>query len=180
MMITLRHAEEVIPVSELDLRRDLLLRRRNGIWPASCIEALSGEFEPEAYHDQYQQRIRELIDAKRRGKKVKAKRAPRRRPAGHWPTLQASLKGVSHEPVAREGTGRSRMARATKKQTSETQSSPREKTAVPCVLVGFAELRAGECAGARLSGDPPFGSPAAAAEPGGFAARAPVLLPPRR
>lgn len=60
------------------------------------IEALAGQFNPEAYHDEYQERIRELIEAKRSGKKVKRKPVPRRRTEGTLAdSLQSSLKRVS-------------------------------------------------------------------------------------
>jgi DNA end-binding protein Ku len=60
------------------------------------IEALSGEFQPEAYHDEYQARIRELVVAKQHGKKLKAKRSPtRRRERSLTDSLQASLKAAS-------------------------------------------------------------------------------------
>lgn len=79
MLITLRHADEVIPVSELDPPTGSALDPRERKLAEQLIEALSGRFQPEDYHDEYQKRIRALVDAKKSGKKLKAKRAPRRR-----------------------------------------------------------------------------------------------------
>ena len=96
MLITLRHAEEVIPVSQLDPPQGRPLEPKERDLAEKLIEALSGQFQPEAYRDQYQDRIRELIDAKRAGKKVEPKRVPRRRQEGSLAdSLRASLKGVS-------------------------------------------------------------------------------------
>jgi DNA end-binding protein Ku len=96
MLITLRHAEEVIPIGELDPPQGRPLVPKERDMAEKLIEALSGQFQPGAYHDEYQARIRELIDAKRKGKKVKPKRAPRRRRGGSLAeSLKASLKRVA-------------------------------------------------------------------------------------
>ncbi len=96
MVITLRHADEVIPVSQLDPPQGKPLERKEKDLALKLIEALSGHFEPEAYHDEYQDRVHELIAAKRAGKKVKLKRPPRRRQDGSLAdSLQASLKTAS-------------------------------------------------------------------------------------
>jgi DNA end-binding protein Ku len=96
MMITLRHADEVIPVTELDPPRGQVLVPKERDLAGKLIEALSGRFEPEAYHDTYQERVRELIDAKRSGKKLKHKRVPRVRAEGTLAdSLKSSLKRIS-------------------------------------------------------------------------------------
>ena len=98
MMVALRHAEEVIPLDQLEPPSGGALEAKEKDLAAKLIEALSGEFDPEAYHDQYQERIRELIDAKRRGKKLKPKPMPRRRAEG---TLADSLRTSLKEVTAR-------------------------------------------------------------------------------
>jgi DNA end-binding protein Ku len=95
MLITLRHAEEVIPVAELAAPQGRPLASKEKDLAEKLIEALAGPFKPHAYHDEYQHRIHELVEAKRAGKKVKPKRAPRRRrTASLADALQASLKNV--------------------------------------------------------------------------------------
>jgi DNA end-binding protein Ku len=44
------------------------------------LDALSGDFEPEAFRDEYQERLLELVEAKAEGKTVEMKRF-RRKPA---------------------------------------------------------------------------------------------------
>jgi DNA end-binding protein Ku len=96
ILITLRHAEEVIPITELDAPQGRGLEPKERKLADQLIEALSGDFQPEAYRDLYQDRVRELIDAKRAGKKVKPKRPPRRRAEGTLEeSLQSSLKAAS-------------------------------------------------------------------------------------
>ncbi len=101
MLITLRHAGEVIPISELEPPQGRGLEPKEREMAAKLVEALSGRFQPTAYHDEYQARVHELIEAKRTGKKVKPKRAPRRRREGSLAaSLQASLKSVGARPHA--------------------------------------------------------------------------------
>jgi DNA end-binding protein Ku len=96
MLITLRHADEVIPVSQLEPPQGRLMAANEKEMAEKLIEALSRDFQPEAYRDEYQERIQELIDAKRTGKKLKPKRAPRRRrEASLADSLRASLKQAS-------------------------------------------------------------------------------------
>jgi DNA end-binding protein Ku len=96
MMVTLRHADEVIPVSQLDPPQGGALGTREKDLAGKLIEALSGQFDPGAYRDEYQERIHELVDAKRSGKKVKPKRAHQRRTEGSLAdSLLSSLKKAS-------------------------------------------------------------------------------------
>ena len=96
MLVTLRHAEEVIPVRELTPPQRRVFKPKEKELAGRLIETLSGKFDPAAYHDEYQERVRELIDAKRRGKVIKRKRLSRRRSKGTLvDSLQASLKRAS-------------------------------------------------------------------------------------
>jgi DNA end-binding protein Ku len=42
------------------------------------VESLSAEFKPEQYHDTFQERLKELIAAKQKGKTIIAEEAPKR------------------------------------------------------------------------------------------------------
>ncbi len=96
MVITLRHAEEVIPASQLDPPRGPALPPKERELAGKLIDALSGDFDPGVYHDEYQDRIREMIEAKRTGKKWKKKQVPERRSEGTLAeSLRTSLKAVS-------------------------------------------------------------------------------------
>ena len=96
MLVTLRHADEVIPTSELEPPQGRALVPKERDMAEKLIDALSGRFEPKTYRDEYQERIHELIAAKRKGKKAKAKHVPlRRRYDSLADSLRASLKGIS-------------------------------------------------------------------------------------
>jgi DNA end-binding protein Ku len=96
MIITLRHAEQVIPVSQLEPPQGPRLDPKEEELAEKLVEALSGEFDPGSYHAEFQDRLRELIDAKRTGKKIKPKpTTPRRRERSLADSLRASLKAAS-------------------------------------------------------------------------------------
>jgi DNA end-binding protein Ku len=96
MLIALRHADEVIPVAQLDPPDGRPLEAKERNLADKLIEALSGQFDSSAYQDTYQERIRELIAAKRSGKKLKKKAVSRQRPAASLAdSLESSLKTIS-------------------------------------------------------------------------------------
>ncbi len=96
MLVTLRHADEVIPVSHLEPPQGRALEPKEKDMAEKLIEALSGQFQPDAYHDEFQQRIHELIEAKQSGKQPKPKRAPAAAREGSLAeSLRASLKRVA-------------------------------------------------------------------------------------
>lgn len=78
MLVTLRNASEVVSASELEGPTGRELDPRERKMAVQLVEALSGEFEPERYEDEYRKRVSELIDAKASGKRVRLERAPKR------------------------------------------------------------------------------------------------------
>jgi DNA end-binding protein Ku len=95
MLVTLRHAGEFIPLEELEPPQGRALDAKELAMAGKLIEALTGEFQPDVYKDEYQYRVRELIEAKQKGKKLKPKRARvRRQESSLADSLRASLKQV--------------------------------------------------------------------------------------
>lgn len=96
MLVSLRHAEEVVPVDSLQAPTGKPLDEREVGMARQLIGMLAAEFEPAEYRDEYRDRVLELIDRKARGLKVEAKpvrRAPKPSEdiAG---ALEASLKAA--------------------------------------------------------------------------------------
>ncbi|MDM7916935.1 MAG: Ku protein [Candidatus Eisenbacteria bacterium] len=92
MLITLRFADEVItaedltppPGRDLDAKEVTMARR--------LVEAMAGEFDPGEFHDEFRARVLELIEAKKKGKKIRARKPERKpRPESLAGALQASL-----------------------------------------------------------------------------------------
>jgi DNA end-binding protein Ku len=96
-MIALRHADEVIPADALEPPPGATPEPKERELATKLIEALSGKLDLEVYHDSFQDRVRELIDAKRRGKRLpRSKRPSRSAPASSLAdALKTSLQSVS-------------------------------------------------------------------------------------
>jgi DNA end-binding protein Ku len=95
MLMTLRSAEQVVPLETLETPAGPDLDDRELAMARQLMQMLEAKFEPGEYHDEYRQRVEELIATKARGGKVSTKRA-RKQPryedlAG---ALQASLERI--------------------------------------------------------------------------------------
>lgn len=66
---TLRHADEVIPVSSLDLEEIPLSERELQIG-SDLIGQMTAPFAPEKFVNEHQQKLQQLIDRKARGEKI--------------------------------------------------------------------------------------------------------------
>lgn len=71
MLITLRHAEEIIAAEALKPPEGRALQQREVQMAEQLIEALHDEFDPAQFHDEYRARVMDLIEAKAAGKKPK-------------------------------------------------------------------------------------------------------------
>ncbi len=94
-LITLRRADEVVPLDQLDSPVGPAHSTKETDLAGRLLEELSGTFRAGDYHDEYQVRVRELIDAKRSGKKIRRKRLQRRAPTKSLAdSLEKSLRSV--------------------------------------------------------------------------------------
>ena len=93
MLVMLRYAEEVVAIDTLEPPRGAKLDARELSMARQLIGMLEAPFEPEAYQDEYRERVLELIEAKKRGQSVQ-RRSVRSKPAAQDLTraLEASLK----------------------------------------------------------------------------------------
>jgi len=98
MLITLRHASEVVSAAELEGPSGRELEPRERKMAEQLVEALSGDFEPERYEDEYRKRVAELIEAKASGKRIRLEpKRERRRPASLASALEQSLEHARKE-----------------------------------------------------------------------------------
>jgi DNA end-binding protein Ku len=79
MLMTLRHAGEVVPASELKAPGGRALDKREIQMAKQLVSALEGDLELEAYHDEYRERVLELVEAKAEGKVLKFPKAPKKK-----------------------------------------------------------------------------------------------------
>lgn len=71
MLVTLRHAGEVIAAADLPAPRGRKLAERELAMARQLVEALEDDFRPEEYRNEYRESVRELIAAKAEGKPAK-------------------------------------------------------------------------------------------------------------
>lgn len=74
MMITLRHADEVIPASALEPPSGRAPEKQELKMAEQLVSALSGAFDPEDFEDEYRGRVLELVEAKAEGKTLKLRK----------------------------------------------------------------------------------------------------------
>jgi DNA end-binding protein Ku len=71
MLITLRHAEEIIDAAALKPPGGRPLQKRELEMAAQLIGALHGELDPSQYRDEYRARVMDLVETKAAGRKPK-------------------------------------------------------------------------------------------------------------
>ncbi|HUF84067.1 MAG TPA: Ku protein [Acidimicrobiia bacterium] len=120
---TMRYADEVVPIEELEglPEGDVEPTKKELDMAHQLIQALSGEFEPEKYHDQYRDQLRELIEKKAAGEEIVAE------PMVEEPAKVVDLMAALEASLARagKGGGQAAPARARKAATKK----PAKKTA---------------------------------------------------
>jgi DNA end-binding protein Ku len=113
----IRDAEEAIgelPADDSFADRELTIARQ-------LIDSLSVEWDPERYHDTYRERVHELIESKRKGRKVvAAKKAPRSNVIDLMAALEESI-------AARKG------------RAAETKADSKSAAAVPDEIASLSK-----------------------------------------
>jgi DNA end-binding protein Ku len=106
VLITLRHAEEIIASDALKPPGGRELAQRELDMAEQLLSALSGTFDPAEYRDEYRARVMELVEAKSKGHKPKvvAFRPKKQKEDQLADALEASLAGVK-KPAKRRASG---------------------------------------------------------------------------
>jgi DNA end-binding protein Ku len=73
MLVSLRHAGEVVAVDSLDLPAGTSLDPKELEMAKQLMEMLDDKFDPESYRDEYRDQVLALIESKKFGKKPKLK-----------------------------------------------------------------------------------------------------------
>ena len=97
VMETMLFADEVNPLDELDLPGpDVDVTEREEKMARSLIDSLSTDFEPDKYHDEYRERVLELIEQKASGQEIVVEEAAEEAPrvVDLMAALEASLAAV--------------------------------------------------------------------------------------
>jgi DNA end-binding protein Ku len=93
VLVTLRHAEEVISAKELPKPSGRALDEKEIRMAEQLVATLEDEFRPEDYHDEYRERVMQFIEAKAKGRRPKLQVIRQKRaPSSLVDALSASLK----------------------------------------------------------------------------------------
>lgn len=71
VLITMRHADEIIDASALQAPVGRPLQKKEIEMAEQLLTALHGEFDPSDYKDEYRARVMDLVEAKAKGRKPK-------------------------------------------------------------------------------------------------------------
>jgi DNA end-binding protein Ku len=78
VLMTLRHAGEVVPASALEAPRGRALDKREVNMATQLVAALEDDLDMTAYRDEYRDRVLELVEAKAEGKVLKFPKAKKK------------------------------------------------------------------------------------------------------
>jgi DNA end-binding protein Ku len=124
---TMRYADEIIPVEQLDglPDADVSVSDKELTMATQLIESLSDEFEADKYHDEYREQVLELIDKKAAGEEIVAQ------PEVEAPAKVLDLMAALEASLERTGGGRAeRPAKATgSSSSSRAAKAPAKKRA---------------------------------------------------
>ena len=130
-MSTMRFADEVVPRKKIDgipsakskpAPKELKLATQ-------IIDSLASEWDPKRYHDTYTEELKDLIEAKAKGKKIVAEE-PAEQPSGNVVDLMAALQ-ASLESGGRRRAGTAKPTKAAKpaKRSTAKRSTAKRRSA---------------------------------------------------
>ena len=98
LLSTMQYADEIVPVSALDLpKAGSAPRGRELEMATQLIDSLTTDFEPSKYKDDYRAQVLELVERKAEGKQIVAPEAPAQVEVGNLAdALAASLANARH------------------------------------------------------------------------------------
>jgi len=121
---TMRYADEIVDRAKLEIPgEEIEVNERELAMATQLVEALSGDFEPEKYHDEYREQLLGLIDQKAAGEEIVAQPEPEA-PAkvlDLMAALEASLKRAERDGEAT----------ADDEDDEEAEARPSRSTAKP-------------------------------------------------
>ena len=120
LLHTMFYPEEVREVPEFRRDENVSVKPQEVALAEKLVEGLAADFDPSKYHDEYQGRLTQMIEAKREGQPVETTAPKKRAPViDLMQALQKSLGELPKKPAAREST-----AEPAKKATGR-RSAPR-------------------------------------------------------
>lgn len=105
LLIALRHVDEVVAISSIRTPKGSEPHEREVKMSQQLIEMLAADFTPEQYHDEYRERVLQLIDdkAKGHGKVTRLRRSAKQPPQDLAKVLAASLSEEKKDSSRKKG-----------------------------------------------------------------------------
>ena len=127
-METMIFSDEVVPTDDIDElpgAKELKVSEREVKMAQQLIDSLSSEFKPEKYHDEYREKVLELIERKAAGEEIAVQ--PEAPEPKKVPDLMAALE-ASLAAVKGDSSGDGKADSKDKPKSKEQSSSARKKT----------------------------------------------------
>ena len=119
LLHTMFYPEEVREVPEFGRNDNVIVKPQEVALAEKLVEGLAADFDPSKYHDEYQGRLKELIEAKREGQTIEAAAPKKRAPViDLMQALQKSLGELPQRKPASKVSAAEVIAPATKKQAA--------------------------------------------------------------
>lgn len=96
---TMYYADEIRPVSDLNIPGDIEISERELQMARSLVEMLTTDFQPEKYHDNYREALLELIERKAEGEEIKRPAVAKGKITDLMEALRASVEAAKRERV---------------------------------------------------------------------------------
>ena len=119
MLHTMFYPEEVREVPEFGRNDNVTVKPQEVALAEKLVEGLAADFDPSKYHDEYQERLKQLIEAKREGQTVETAAPKKRAPViDLMQALQKSLGELPQRKPASKASANEATTAATKKQSA--------------------------------------------------------------
>jgi DNA end-binding protein Ku len=122
---TMFYADEIRATDDMEIPQDVALGDKEMQMAKSLVEMLTGDFQPEKYHDNYREALLELIERKSEGQEIKRPAPVTGKVTDLMEALRASVEAARRE---RAGDGESATGDATGSE-SDAAAKPRRRRA---------------------------------------------------
>jgi len=103
LLHTMFYPEEVREVPEFRRDENIAVKPQEVELAEKLVEGLAADFDPSKYHDEYQQRLMQMIEAKREGQALPGEKPKQRAPViDLMAALQKSLSELPRKPATKE------------------------------------------------------------------------------
>ncbi len=125
LLHTMFYPEEVREVPEFRRDESVTVKPQEVALAEKLVEGLAADFDPSKYHDEYQVRLLQMVEAKREGQSVEGAAPKKRAPViDLMQALQKSLGELPRKPAAKAA-GNGASAEETKKQAPQKRQTAR-------------------------------------------------------